>query len=488
MTTTVPAHPAETPTTFAPWRAEANARLLAALPEHLGRARWDRPRIVAHQRTALRELLDHARRHSPFHARRLAGIDLASVEPTDLSALPVMTKTDLMAHFDEILTDRRVTREAAEAALAATGGEPIPMPGGHVALTSGGSSGQRGVFVLDTDAIVQFVASLTRGLAARIAALGGPPPGGLPVAIVAAGSAAHPTGLAAPMTAAGELPFRYLPVPATLPVPEMVDRLNALRPPMLYGYPSLLARLADEQRAGRLDIAPVAVTSTSETLTDELRATIRRGLGAPIVDSFGSTEGLVGASGPDEDVITFAEDGCIVELVDRDHRPVPPGTPSARVLLTVLTNRAQPLVRYELTDSLVAAAPAAEHGYLRARVHGRCDDVFTYGATSIHPFVLRAVLARTPQVTEYQVRQTPRGVDLDVVEAREAGAGPALDPADLRDRIARALTAAGLSDPLVVVHPVPALARHPLTGKLRRFVPLDPAGPDAADQPAGPRR
>lgn len=34
-----------------------------------------------------------------------------------------------------------------------------------------------------------------------------------------------------------------------------------------------------------------------------------------------STEGLAGASAPDEDVITFAEDGCIVER----HRPVRPG-------------------------------------------------------------------------------------------------------------------------------------------------------------------
>jgi hypothetical protein len=32
--------------------------------------------------------------------------------------------------------------------------------------------------------------------------------------------------------------------------------LNAIRPPMLFGYPTILARLAVEQRAGRLGIAP----------------------------------------------------------------------------------------------------------------------------------------------------------------------------------------------------------------------------------------
>ena len=58
-----------------------------------------------------------------------------------------------------------------------------------------------------------------------------------------------------------------------------------------------------------------------------------------MIDTFGSTEGLVGASAPDDDVITFAEDGCIIELVDENHRPVAPGTPSASVLVTNLSNR-----------------------------------------------------------------------------------------------------------------------------------------------------
>ena len=44
---------------------------------------------------------------------------------------------------------------------------------------------------------------------------------------------------------------------------------------------------------------------------------------------------------------------CIVELVDADNRPVPPGVPSARVLVTNLTNLTQPLIRYELNDVFV---------------------------------------------------------------------------------------------------------------------------------------
>jgi phenylacetate-CoA ligase len=447
-------------------RDELQSALLAAYPGLIARMSWSRARIVAHQRDRLRELLAHAVANSAFHARRLAGTDLAAVGPEDLSRLPVMTKQQLMAEFDDVLTDPRVTRRRVEDALAVAGPDPAVLPGPHLVLASGGSSGERGVFVSDLGALVQFVGSLTRGLVARIAAMGGPPPGGLPVAIVGAGSPVHATGVAEPLATGDRLPFHYDAVPVTLPLPEIVARLDALQPPLLLGYPTVLARLAAEQQAGRLNIAPLTVTCTSETLSPDLRAVIRDGFGAPVIDTYGSTEGLTGSSAPDDELIVFAEDGCVVELVDGDDRPVPPGTPSAKVLVTNLENRVQPLIRYEITDRLVAAAPAAEHGHLRARVQGRSDEVFRYGDVLIHPNVVRSVLVDTPAVLEYQVRQVPHGVAVTAV------ADPGLDTHRLGTRLAAALASAGLVRPEVEVHSAAGLERHPETGKLRRFVPL----------------
>src|SRR4029077_15661567 len=163
-------------------------------------------------------------------------------------------------------------------------------------------------------------------------------------------------------------------------------------------------------------IAPMIVTSTSETCTPELRAAISEGFGAPLIDSFGSSEGLVGASDPDSDVITFAKDGCIIELVDEEYREVRPGTPCAAVLVTNLGNRLQPLCRYELTDTFVQQ-PAGQ-GHLRARVQGRSDDDFRYGAGTIHPLVIRPWMVRSPDVLEYQVRQTTTGIDVSAVAER----------------------------------------------------------------------
>lgn len=448
----------------APVRARLQDDLLASYDDLIARARWDRERLRSHQAERLGALLRHAAGHSPFHAGRLAGIDLDAVTPDDLSAVPVMTKTDLMARFDDVVTDRRVTRERVEAALARAEDEAAVVDSA-VVLASGGSSGPRGVFVLEPRACRQFFGSLSRGMMARLRDTG-TPPGGLRIAMVAAGSPVHATGAASWLTSDAPLPFSFVAVPVTLPLDVMVARLNAVAPMALYGYPSMLARLAGEQRAGRLRIAPLVATCTGETLTPDARDTIAAGFGVPVIDSFGSSEGLVGTSSPDDDVLTFAEDGCIVELVDADDRPVPPGTPSASVLITVLENRLQPLIRYRLADSFVEQPPADGHGYLRARVDGRADDVFHFGHATLHPLVVRSVLVHAPEVTDYRVCQTPRGIAVSVQAPRGFPTTP------LRTALERSLTAAGLPDPEVRLDVVSELPRDTWSGKLRRFVAL----------------
>ena len=155
-----------------------------------------------------------------------------------------------------------------------------------------------GVFVFDQDAKAEFILSIIRSLLARLHATGGPPPGGLPMAMVGAASAVHATGAAAAETIGPDTPLRVLPVPVTLPWPRIVDRLNTLQAPCLIGYPSALARLAAEQRAHGLHIAPAVIISTGETLLPEARAEITAALGTPVINTFASTEGLINSSAP----------------------------------------------------------------------------------------------------------------------------------------------------------------------------------------------
>lgn len=205
-----------------------------------------------------------------------------------------------------------------------------------------------GIFAYDQAGVAEFASLIFR---ARLAAPGAGPARipGIRFAMVGAPSAVHGT-MFVPSLLAGS-PIRFSFVPVTWPLADIVGRLNQLRPDGLFGYPSMLARLAAEQEAGRLAIAPRMVNSTAETLLPEFRAAISAAFGAPITDTFPASEGLVGASAPDDPVITMATDSCLVELVDDCYRAVPPGVASAKVLVTNLSNSAQPPIRYELGDS-----------------------------------------------------------------------------------------------------------------------------------------
>jgi phenylacetate-CoA ligase len=451
---------AETFTEFAALRLRHQAEVLRRAPEHIGRLDWSAAQIAAHQRAGLRALLAVARERSPFHARRLRGVDPDRFELEHLAGLPVMTKSELMDDFDDALTDRRVTLALCERALAATKDEPQPLFDAYVCLSSGGSSGRRGVFVKDLEAWTEFRLSLNRSAMRRMARAGGPPPG--EIAMIASGSAVHCTGAARAWTAGSGIGFYAVPV--TLPLPEIVERLNAIQPVALYGYPSVIARLAREQREGRLRISPQSISTTSENLLAEWRSAISQAFGAPIVDTYGTTEGLTGVSEPDEAGFTFNSDACILELVDAAGAPAPPGVASARILLTNLANRIQPLIRYEIGDRFVRQPDSPRHGHLRASVEGRADEVLRFGKLEIHPLVIRSVLVKTPEVSDYQVRQTARGIEVTA----QAEAAFEIDP--LRRRLISSLAAAGLRDPEVIVRAVPVLERHEDTGKLRRFI------------------
>jgi phenylacetate-coenzyme A ligase PaaK-like adenylate-forming protein len=106
-------------------------------------------------------------------------------------------------------------------------------------------------------------------------------------------------------------------------------------------------------------------------------------------------------------------DWYIVEPVDRDFEPVPPDQPSHTVLITNLANRVQPIIRYNLGDSITAISEPCSCGNKLPviEVIGRTNDVLTFqtlGAQTIRllPLALGTVIEETPGVHRFQAIQT----------------------------------------------------------------------------------
>jgi phenylacetate-CoA ligase len=288
------------------------------------------------------------------------------------------------------------------------------------------------------------------------------------IAMVGARKATHMTS-AMPQTFANPAVDIAL-FPVTQPVDQIVAGLNAYRPLALMGYPSMLALLAAEARAGRLRIQPRRITTTSEPLLPEVRQALTESFRGPVSNMYGTSEaGPMGIGcwrGPG---LHLCDDLVVIEPVDLAGRPVPPGVRSDKVHVTAISNPTLPLIRFELTDQVTVLDTPCPCGSAHTRiadVESRLDDVFTYaGGVVVHPHVFASQLRRDPGIVEYQVRQAPTGAEVLVV-------GAPADPAALGRAIAAELARLGVPDPAVEVRPVDRLERQ-AAGKVRLFSPLE---------------
>jgi phenylacetate-coenzyme A ligase PaaK-like adenylate-forming protein len=439
----------------------------ARATEYIERLDWPAERLAAHRHEELRRLVRVAQQRSPWHRKRLGHLAPEEVDETALPELPVMTKDDLMAHFDEIVTDERLTLDVVEAHFERLTGDAYLFDRYH-AVASGGSTGSRGVFVYDRDGWTTcYLGFLRYELRARAL---DPDLATAPavMASVAAGHATHMSSALFQTFTSPEVSINRFPI--SLPVAEIVAGLNEVQPTVLQGYPSGLHALTYEARAGRLRIRPQRILSGSEPLLPEIRAALEDTWGVPVCNWWGTSEaGPVAVGCGQGRNMHLSDDLVIVEPVDKSGRLVGPGERSAKIYLTNLFNQILPLIRYEITDEVVtldeAQCSCGSAHRLIDDIHGRLDETFTYGGLAVHPHLFRSPLGRRPQVLEYQVRQTRRGAAIAV---RTRGQ---LDFDALRSDIVEGLTRIGFTAPDVSITPVERLERQP-TGKLKRFVPL----------------
>jgi phenylacetate-coenzyme A ligase PaaK-like adenylate-forming protein len=442
--------------TFEELRSRHAADIYAAFPRYANQLRWSADQLRAERERRMRLLLAIAIERSPWHRERLRDVDAAAFTEADLPSLPTMSKDDLMDNFEAIVTDPRLTRDVVDAYV-----EDLPenlyLFDRYLVLASGGSSGRRGVFVYDWDGFVTFMCQGARWFATL--------PAAFPSANLWAPRGPHGSWIASQVFRRPGVEVRIAP---TLPLPEIVGQLNALDPKAVTGYASTLALLAAEARSGRLTISPMGVATCGEPLSPEVRAEIEAVWPVHVYNFYGCSEGMYAFPCPAGDAMHLPDDLLYVEPVDEAGRPVPPGTPAAKILVTNLYNLTEPLIRYEVTDRLVVLAEPCPCGVAMRRIEqplGRTADIFAYpGGIRVHPLAIEAPLGRHRHVVEYQVIQTERGV-----RVRLRTNGP-VNSSELSASIATGLRGCGLSDPEVTLEQVPELSRQ-ASGKLKRFVP-----------------
>jgi phenylacetate-coenzyme A ligase PaaK-like adenylate-forming protein len=436
----------------------------SALLRGFRQLRWSADRLAAERQKRLRELLSWSVERSAFYQERLSGVDIERFTEADLPSLPIVTKAEVMGSFDQLVTDPALTLDLVNDHVDNFKTDPYLLDRYRVVATSG-STGVRALFLYGWDEWCDFATVASRWTVEA---------DGTRASLFSSG----PRHLSGALTAFwdgggfGQTP-KYLLLPASLPLPEIVARLNAAQPNVLSGYASIVHLLVLEADAGRLHLVPSSVSTTGEQCSEELRALVRRTWGVEIRDYWGLTEGACAFPCSAGRAMHLPDDLVILEVVDADNKPVSPGEQGAKALLTVLYKKTQPLIRYEIGDGMTLLSEPCSCGCAHRRIAnivGRSTSFFVYSdGTAVHWLGMVSIMLSNDWVAEYQVQQTSTGADLRVVVRRPHTLG------GLRADFARVLASSGLVDPQVTVSEVPSLPRLQ-SGKLQQFCPLPPGG------------
>jgi phenylacetate-CoA ligase len=324
--------------------------ILATLLAQLEQSQWlPAAAIEAAQFSQLRVLIEHAQRHSPFHAERLAGYRPSQAQNLQecLSALPLMRRADLQSGPVGIDCAWLPAEHGEVSNVRSTGstGEPISARRSGLnamiwmAMTLREHFWQRRDFSQSLAVIRAQLAeedTERRGVAA--------PDWGSPVNHLFASGPSYGLNL-------------------QTDVRRQAEWLRQINPGYLLTYPNNFAALLDLAEGDPVRRAGLGrlkqLRSIGETLPEALRLRCREVLGVEIVDAYSTQEvGVIAIECPQGGGYHVMSEGLVLELLREDDQPCAPGE-MGRVVVTDLHNFATPLIRYDLRDLAEAAGPCA---------------------------------------------------------------------------------------------------------------------------------
>lgn len=376
-------------TTAGPIGAISN---LMASMHRLEREQWLSPeKLAERRRTRLRQVLVRAARTRYYgQVLREAGVtDPRTFEDRDLARLPLLDR-QVIAHHGH---DAFLTVDSS----------------GLLTVRTSGSTGTPGHFLRSKLEEADYSARWWRVYQAYGCGARDPQ---INVAIVDKPDRAGPITVLRRM---GMLP-RIERMASDAPPAHVLERFQAIHPPILTGYAGAIEALAEHVLATGAQIAPPrAVFCTAMEVTDRCLELAEQAFRAPAVDVFVTNEfGVVAWSCPvRRHHLHVNDDSFVIEVLRPDGTPAPPGE-VGELVITSLGLASMPLIRYRMGDMAARVEGTCECGRglgLLTRVQGRTAHAIRRpnGALITTPFVtsLFGRVDAQAWVRRFQVREEP---------------------------------------------------------------------------------
>ncbi len=357
-----------------------------------------REQVLARQQEDLRQIVRFAAEHTDFYRERFGNLPSRGADGFSIGELPILTKDDVVARMPDLLV-RSADRSKVKV--------------GH----TGGSTGKPLAFYYD-DAKHE----LMRAGMCRSYMMSGWRPG---QKILNFWGARQDT-VAGGVFGAGWSDF--IAAEKTIPAHEYTDKtlskwadvVRAYRPVLLQGYASVLTALARfvVDRGIAMPASLCGVYSTAEVLDGWQRELMQAAFGCKVFNQYGSREV--------PNIACECRHGNMHVFTDMVYLESLAAGGEQRLLVTSLTNRLMPFIRYDIGDAgqLVDGGCACGSPFPLMAM-GMCrqnDMIRTRGGKRVHPSYFNGLLYGLTQIGRYQFVQTDFDrIVLNVVSAPLAG-------------------------------------------------------------------
>ena len=171
--------------------------------------------------------------------------------------------------------------------------------------------------------------------------------------------------------------FRNLPLSFDRPLEEVIKILIKYKPHILSIYPSYAIDLGKHLTDRDIEMMGIkAISLNSEMILAQEVSRIQDIYKCPVYEEYSSVEiGMIASMCRDRGMHIFS-DNVILEILDRDEKPLPPGE-VGEVTLTALNSFGMPFIRYRIGDfsSIREETCACGSAFpLLNRIEGRKDD------------------------------------------------------------------------------------------------------------------
>ena len=337
----------------------------------------NRTQALARQQQDLADIVAFATANTPYYAETLGPLLNGSRMPP-LSELPILKKDDVIQRLDDLLAR---TADRSQAKI------------GH----TGGSTGMPLAFWYD-DAKHE----LMRAGMMRSYMLSGWQPGQKILNFWGARQDVVPGGvfgtrlddiIAAEHTIAA---FEYTEAQLV----EWARFIHSYRPVLLQGYASVLAEVARVVIANRLPMPGtlIGVYSTAEVLNDSQRQQMEQAFGCKVFNQYGSREIPNIACECRQGHMHVFTDMVMLESVPLENEN--------RLLVTSLTNRLMPMIRYDIGDTgrLLDGECACGLPFplMEMELCRQNDLIRTRCGRTVHPSYFNRLLYGQTQIRQYQ--------------------------------------------------------------------------------------